>query len=133
MSELDLDLVRHALSLARAHGFAEVELSLGADSFTARLAPGAPAPVATSPAAVATAADPEVVAIKANHVGYYKPGESPLAPGQTVAKGDVVATIAALGLANDVESTVSGEVVEVLVEADQPVEYGQTIALVKKG
>lgn len=130
MSELDLDLVRHALSLARTHGFAEVELSLGDDSFTARLAPGAPAPAAI--AAYTAPDEPEVVAIKSKHVGYYKPASTPLAPGQTVAKGDVVATIAALGLANDVDSSVTGEVVEVLVQADQPVEYGQTIALVKK-
>ena len=46
-------------------------------------------------------------------------------------KGEIVASIAALGLNNDVESPVSGEIIEVLVKPDQAVEFGQALALVK--
>lgn len=133
MSELDLEIVRHALGLARANGFAEVELAVGENSFSASLAPGAPAgvgtPTSSSPDAVP--AEPPLSPIKATLVGYYREAKVPLADGQTVQKGDVVAVIVALGLANDVESTVSGEVVEVLVQPESPVEYGQPLALVR--
>jgi biotin carboxyl carrier protein len=133
MSELDLETVRHALSLARKHGFAEVELSVGESAFTASLAPGA------APASAGVAGDsgpqspvePEFKAIKSTLVGYYRPGKVQLQVGQVVKKGDVVATIAALGLANDIESTLSGEIVEVLVQPEQPVEFGQPLALVR--
>lgn len=131
MSELNLDIVRHALKIARSHGYAEVELELGDSAFSARLAPG-PAPAAVvADSGTSEPATPAPAPIKATVVGYYREAKTPLTVGQTVQKGDVVAVIAALGLANDVESTVSGEVVEVLVEPDQPVEYGQPLALVR--
>jgi biotin carboxyl carrier protein len=131
MSNLDLDLVKHALTVARTHGFAEVELVGGQDRFSARLelavpSVGRPAAPETSPLA-----NQEHGAIKATLVGYYRPAKNPLAPGMRVEKGDLVAIIAALGIANDVESTVSGEVMEVLVTPNQPVEYGQVLAKVK--
>jgi len=49
MSALDLETVRHALGLARQHGFAEIELSVGESSFTATLAPG-PTAAGSAPA-----------------------------------------------------------------------------------
>lgn len=130
MSELDIEVVRHALTVARKQGFAEVELAVGESSFTARLAPGAPS-APTSQGSDANTAETAISPIKSTVVGYYRAAKPPLVVGQTVQKGDVVAVIVALGLANDVESTVSGEVVEVLVEPDQPVEYGQPLALVR--
>jgi hypothetical protein len=39
MAHLETELVRHALSVARQHGFAEVELAIGDESFSARLEP----------------------------------------------------------------------------------------------
>lgn len=130
MSELDLDVVRHALTLARAQGFAEVELAVGESSFKARLAPGAP--VTSAPqSSDGQSSETSLAPIKSTVVGYYREANPPLRVGQDVKKGDVVAVIVALGLANDVESTVSGEVVEVLVEPDQPVQYGQPLANVR--
>jgi len=131
MAGLDIELVRHALDVARKHGFAEVELGFGDDSFTAQLAPGTPVARPSATSGVSASAEPVLQAIKASQVGYYMPAKDPLAPGLQVKKGDLVAVIAALGIANDVESKVAGEVVEVLVEEDQPVEYGQVLAWVK--
>jgi acetyl-CoA carboxylase biotin carboxyl carrier protein len=134
MPELDLETVRYALDVARKHGFAEVELNHGADAFSARLGAQAKSSSAGSAEASqreAPPAEPEAVPIRATLVGYYQEGPVPLRIGINVAKGDVVAVIAALGLANDVDSTVDGEVVEVLVEPDQPVEYGQALAMVR--
>jgi biotin carboxyl carrier protein len=128
MPTLDIDTVRHALTVARERGFAEVELQLGEDIFQATLERAATpkgsnlaAPVQESPA----------VPIAAGLVGYYRPGRVPLVVGQVVHPGDIVGTIVALGIANDVECKVAGEVIVVLVEADQPVQYGQALAMVK--
>ena len=46
--------------------------------------------------------------------------------------GDIVAVISQLGIANDVESRVSGEIVEVLIEENQPVMFGQVLARIKE-
>ena len=133
MAQLDTDLIRHALTTAREHGFAEVELTLGSDSFIAKLAPtppSIPAPVAFESAEPEEPND-ELVDIKATLVGYYRPARISLQVGVTVNAGDVVAIIGALGIANDIEAPVSGEVVEVFIEQNQPVQYGQVLARIK--
>lgn len=128
MASLDFDLVRHALRTARAHGFAEVELSVGEDRFSARLG-------ALPQGAVLSSADeetePEPFPIPCSLVGYYQPAAKPLSVGDAIAVGQVIAVVNALGIANEVESPVAGEVVEVLVEPNQAVEYGQILARVK--
>ncbi|MEZ0325864.1 MAG: acetyl-CoA carboxylase biotin carboxyl carrier protein subunit [Fimbriimonas sp.] len=131
MAQLDIDLIRHALTTARKHGFAEVELAVGEDSFAAKLAPAPPeAPAPIAPPDVLHQVEPqdELIEIRSTLVGYYRAAKTPLQVGTIVNEGDVVAVIGALGIANDIESPVSGEVVEVLVEQNQPVEYGQVLA-----
>jgi acetyl-CoA carboxylase biotin carboxyl carrier protein len=134
MAELDLDLVRHALTVARQNGFAEVELALGPDVFAATLAP-APKGHAPITSAAADSEEPEpsetLIDVRATLVGYYRPAKTPLAPGTEVKQGDVVAVVAALGIANDIESPASGEVVEVLVSDNEPVQYGQVLARIR--
>lgn len=130
MDALDPDLIRHALSVARQHGFAEVDLEIGPDSFSAKL-DAAPQISRSKKSSDRLSEEPVLETIAATLVGYYRPSRTPLQVGTTVSKGDIVAIIAALGIANDVESKVSGEVVEVLVEPNQPVEYGQALAKVK--
>ncbi len=130
MAQLDIDLIRHALTTARKHGFAEVELSIGENSFAATLAPAPPAPTPAPQADVLHQIEPkdELIEVRSTLVGYYRPSRNPLQVGAMVKEGDVVAIIGALGIANDIESPVSGEVVEVLVQQNQPVEYGQVLA-----
>lgn len=132
MANEDLELIRHALEVARAHGVAEVELEVGDLAFSASLAPQ-PAPVRASAAVESRDenADSGVRAIVSPLVGYLNSAKAPLSVGQTVAKGHVVAVVSALGLANDVESPFDGEIVEVLVEPESPVEFGQPIAKVR--
>jgi acetyl-CoA carboxylase biotin carboxyl carrier protein len=132
MPSLDPELVKYALKVARQHGFAEVEIAVQESSFRAKL-DSAPRTAAQIKAAndVAADAEPELAVIKAPLVGYYQERAEPLLPGQVVKQGEVVAVIAALGLANDVESQVSGEVVDVLVRPGDPVQYGQVLATVR--
>lgn len=127
---MDLDLVRHALAAARRHGYAEVELGSGDAAFTARLAK---LPKAKKPAGSVTDAPVvnPVSEVKATLVGYYREAKEPLKIGRTIRKGDPVATIEALGIVTDVVSKVEGEVIEVLIEPGQAVEYGQVLAKVQ--
>src|SRR5438105_2407590 len=118
MSEPDLEALRYALAVARNRGFAEVEIRSGASMFEARLdlstrpanAPHQAAIGASEPAA------PKGLEITATLVGYYEEAKPALQIGKRVERGERVATITALGLANDVEASVTGEVVEVLVK-----------------
>lgn len=132
MAKLDFDLVRHALTTARENGIVDVQLTLGDDSFSAALVPSKVAP---KPKAVAASSPQgrtdQPIDVKSNLVGYYRVGKAPLEIGKVVEKGVVIATVAALGIANDIEAPASGEIVEVLVSPDQPVQYGQVMARIK--
>jgi biotin carboxyl carrier protein len=54
-------------------------------------------------------------------------GGALVAVGDMVRVGQLVATIQSLNVMNDVESSVEGRVVEILVQDGQPVEYGQPL------
>lgn len=128
MPNLDADLVRHALTTARDHGFAEVEMMLGEASFHAVLNPSKKKPKKAA-ASNGVPSEPEEKAIKATLVGILDAVK--VEPGHRVEKGAVVAVVSALGLKNEVEASCAGEVVEVLVEAGQAVEYGQALLKVR--
>ena len=51
--------------------------------------------------------------------------------GATVNKGDVVCIVEAMKMMNEIESEISGKVVEICVEDGQPVEFGQVLMYVE--
>ena len=51
--------------------------------------------------------------------------------GSTVKPGDVVCIVEAMKMMNEIESEVSGKIVEVCVEDGQPVEFGQVLMYVE--
>ncbi len=70
--------------------------------------------------------------IKAPMVGTFYLRPSPTADpyvevGKTIQKGDTVCIIEAMKLMNEIESDISGKVVEVLVNDGDPVEYGMPL------
>jgi acetyl-CoA carboxylase biotin carboxyl carrier protein len=134
MASIDADVVRHALQVARDHGFAEVEIANETSHFRAILEPVKKAKKLADQAVVQSddSAKSELQPIRASHVGFFHADGGRLEVGQVVAKGDPIASISALGLANEVESTVSGEIVEVLVQDGDAVEFGQPLAMVKQ-
>ena len=91
------------------------------------------APLNTSTeAVVATETNQQIVAPL---VGIFhpwaKPKESALVSvGDMVKVGQLVATIQSLNVMNEVESSLEGRVVEILVQDGQPVEYGQPLITV---
>ena len=54
-------------------------------------------------------------------------GGALVAVGDRVKAGQLVGTIESLNVLNEVETTVAGRVVEILVQEGQPVEYGQVL------
>ncbi|BAQ66648.1 acetyl-CoA carboxylase biotin carboxyl carrier protein [Geminocystis sp. NIES-3709] len=59
------------------------------------------------------------------------PGESPFVEtGDRISHGQVVCIIEAMKLMNEIEAETSGQVMEILVENGEPVEYGQTLMLI---
>lgn len=98
----------------------------------------APAPEAPAPAeAPAAADDASLHKITSPMVGTYYQASSPDAA-PYVKKGDqitpesIVCIVEAMKLFNEIEAEVSGEIVEVLVQDGQLVEYGQPLFLVKE-
>jgi acetyl-CoA carboxylase biotin carboxyl carrier protein len=95
-------------------------------------APSAPPPSVAAPTAPAVAADEDLHIVKSPIVGtYYEspaPGSLPFVKsGDQVAAGQVLCIIEAMKLMNEIESDASGEIVKVLVNNGQPVEYGQPL------
>lgn len=106
----------------------------------ASVAAPAPASVSASPAAPATPATPAVesglVEIKSPMVGTFYRSASPDSPvyveeGGRVEKGKPVCIVEAMKLMNEIEADVSGTVVKVCVQNEQPVEFGTVLFLVR--
>jgi acetyl-CoA carboxylase biotin carboxyl carrier protein len=111
------------------------------------VAPAAlPAPVQEVPAAtpqkeapkvsVEAVQDPSLHEITSPMVGTFYSASSPDAEafvksGDKVSENSIVCIVEAMKLFNEIEAEVSGEIVEILAEDGQLVEYGQPLFLVK--
>ena len=98
----------------------------------------APVPTPSAPPPPAAAARSDLLAITAPMVGtFYRapaPGEAPFVElGARVTPGQPVCILEAMKLMNELESEISGEVVEILVENGTPVEFGQVLMRIKPG
>ncbi len=100
--------------------------------------PAAPAPAAaepTAPPAAVSASD--LYEITSPMVGtFYRspaPDESPFVEaGDRIKVGQTVCIIEAMKLMNELEAEISGEIVEILVQNAEPVEFGQPLMRVKQ-
>ena len=103
----------------------------------AHAAPAAPAPSAGAAAAAASAAAASRgVEIPSPMVGtfYRSPGPD-AAPfcevGDRISKNTVVCIVEAMKVMNEIKAEVDGEILEVLVQNGEPVEFGQPLFLVR--
>ena len=82
---------------------------------------------------VPLAAEPNTVmsAVASTMVGVFHASVPPLTLGATVSAGQRVGFIESIKLMNEVVSTATGTVVEVLIADGQPVEYGQVLYQVR--
>jgi len=95
---------------------------------TAAPAAAAPAPAEERPSVPAS----NLIDIKSPMVGTFYRAPAPDAPsyaevGSRMKKGDTLCIIEAMKLMNELESEVSGTIVEVCVDNAEPVEYGQVL------
>ena len=100
-------------------------------------------PEALQPPLKAEPAKPEAEAvkeslleIKAPMVGTFYRAPAPNAAPfvemeKVIGSGDVVCIIEAMKLMNEIKSEINGKIVDILAENGEPVEYGQTLFLVK--
>lgn len=83
-----------------------------------------------------SAAGEDIHQVSAPMVGTFYCAPAPDSPpfvkvGDVVSKGQVLCIVEAMKLMNEIESDVSGQVLQMLVENGSPVEYGQPIFLIK--
>jgi len=148
--ELSLAQLESLLRTLEAGGAGEFEYEDEKFRLKISLARGAPAlPVvgrsvvqaaAPPPAAVAAAPANEsddIVAVTSPFVGTFYRASSPEAQnfveiGSSVKKGQALCIVEAMKLMNEIESEISGTIVDVLVENGKSVEYGQKLFLIKK-
>ena len=135
----DIKYLKELITLLTDNGLTEISISEGDDGVTIRKETAGTVKYAAETPQVQTveaAESPKAEAeqrksITAPMVGtFYSSADSttPLAEvGQTIKQGDVVCVIEAMKLMNEIESDVSGKIVEICVKDGDPVEYGQVL------
>ncbi|HZG41002.1 MAG TPA: acetyl-CoA carboxylase biotin carboxyl carrier protein [Nodosilinea sp.] len=95
-----------------------------------------PPPALTTPPVAPPGKGSDLVSITSPMVGTFYRSPAPEEPpfvgvGDRITTGQTVCIIEAMKLMNELETEISGEIVEILVENSQPVEFGQTLMLVR--
>lgn len=138
LDEVNIETSELKLSVKR-YGQAPVVQQVVATPAPVVAAAPVAAPTAAAPAApaAAPAAASNRVTIKSPMIGTFYRSSSPDSPsfveiGSEVTKGKPVCIIEAMKLFNEIESEVSGRIVEVLVENATPVEFDQPLFVVEQ-
>jgi acetyl-CoA carboxylase biotin carboxyl carrier protein len=141
--DIDADLIRKLAGLLEETGLGEIEYEAGGARVRV-VRPGGVA-VAAPPAPVVAAPPPQTAAAPAaeNHPGAVTspmvgtvylsaaPGEPPLVRvGDTVSAGQTLLLIEAMKTFNEVKAPRAGTLVSIAVDSGQPVEYGETLAVI---
>ncbi|MEA5463350.1 acetyl-CoA carboxylase biotin carboxyl carrier protein [Leptothoe sp. PORK10 BA2] len=145
IAELTLKNPNFELTLRKATAPGQAVMFASDATLQSAAAPQALATTAAPPMAVAPpmAAAPPVAAVSDLYeitspmVGtFYRspaPDESPFVnTGDRIKSGQTVCIIEAMKLMNELEAEVSGEIVEILVQNAEPVEFGQPLMRVKQ-
>lgn len=144
----DLDRLRQLIELMETHDLTEINLRQGSEkvqlrrgaeqvfaappAYAAAPPPAAPAPVAPSAPAGPVADGPNIVTIKAPMVGtfYARPNpqsETFVKVGQRISADTVVCIIEAMKVFNEIPAEISGQVVAVLADDQQAVDFGRPL------
>ena len=125
---------------AGSNGHSETQVVIPAQAPPAAAAPApAPAPPQSPAEPSAPTADTKnkgsLVEIKSPMVGTFYQAPAPdadpyVSTNEKIAAGQVVCIVEAMKLMNEIESEVSGRVVEIRVENAQPVEFGQVLFVI---
>jgi len=138
LAELSWSFDNERLSLKKHGVGAPVQMVAAPAPVAAPVAAPAPAPAAAAPAAApaAPAQDAGLVEIRSPMVGTFYRAASPDSPsyveeGTRVEKGKTVCIVEAMKLMNEIESEVSGTIVRIVAQNEQPVEFGTVLFLVR--
>lgn len=144
----DVKRIRRLVELMNEHELSEVDLRQndqrirlrkGHDPIVTMAAPTAATPAASAGAAASTAGgtaakadDANTATIKSPMVGTFYASPSPEAAafvkvGDHVGPTTVVCVVEAMKVFNEIPAELSGQIVSVLVENGEPVEYGQPL------
>ena len=150
--KFDTDYIEKLANIIANTGLTEISLEDGEQAITMRkdmivtsapqvVAQAATPVVQAAPSGQAPAAKSDVPAKKGTPitspmVGTFYKAPSPDAEpfvgvGSSIKAGDVVCIVEAMKMMNEIESEVSGKVVEICVEDGQPVEFGQVLMYVE--
>lgn len=149
--KFETDYIEKLAKVLAETGLTEISLEDGEQAITLRkdvivtsapqavvAAPAAvpAAPVSAAPATEASAPVKKGTPITSPMVGTFYKSPSPdadpfVSVGSTVKPGDVVCIVEAMKMMNEIESEISGKIVEVCVEDGQPVEFGQVLMYVE--
>jgi acetyl-CoA carboxylase biotin carboxyl carrier protein len=134
IEELEIEKSGVRLRIKRAANHAAPGAAVAA-SIAAATVPGVSAPAA--PQQLPPAMEEELYYVKAPIVGTFYKAASPtseafVSVGGFVEKGSVLCIIEAMKLMNEIESDVAGEIVSILVENGQPVEYGEQLFAIRQ-
>jgi len=104
----------------------------------AALAPGPAAAASPLPSAAAPPAEPGILEFRSPMVGTFYRAANPEAepfvqPGTKVEPESVICIIEAMKVMNEVRAETAGEIVEILAENGQPVEFGQPLFRIRTG
>jgi len=148
LSELELDDSKRGLRvhLKRDNGRRGPEANLPSmvhvvPGVVPSVGPG-PAPTSSAPPAAAPGAPegppPGTEVFKSPIVGTFYRASSPdaepfVSPGKEFGEGMVLCIIEAMKVMNEIRAEFRGQVLEVLAENGEPVEFGQPLFLIKKG
>ena len=140
----DPDRLRRLIELMEAHNLAEIDLQRGDEKVKLRrggefvqAAPMAPVnisavPTISSSPATPAGDGPNIVTIKAPMVGTFYGRANPQSEafvkvGQRISADSVVCIIEAMKVFNEIPAEVSGQVVAVLIDSEQPVDFGRPL------
>lgn len=127
LGEIEIENGDHRLRVSRGSSASPVVTE------TVQAVMPAAAPVA-APAALDAGSHPG--AVKSPMVGTVylspEPGSAPFVrPGDTVSQGQTLLIVEAMKTMNPIAAPKAGKVVEILVDNEEPVEYGQPLAIIE--
>lgn len=154
---MDVRNIRKLIEMVDNSGIAEIEIKDGDDcirisratsAVTVQAAPVIAAPIAAAPVAapIAAAAAPAAADSSADEisghtvdspmVGTFYSASSPTAKpfasvGDSVAVGDTICIIEAMKMLNQIESDKAGIIKSILVENEDPIEFGQPLFVIE--
>jgi acetyl-CoA carboxylase biotin carboxyl carrier protein len=134
IEELEIEKSGVRLRIKRASNHSS-PASAVATHVAAAAVPAVSAPAA--PQQLPPAVEEELYYQKSPIVGTFYKAVSPtsepfVSVGEFVEKGTVLCIIEAMKLMNEIEADVAGEIVSVLVDNGQPVEYGETLFAIRQ-